>query len=143
MWTPPFTATQYFFCSTVSDNDGNNEGYVFEIEANTAYTPDMAPPDSPTLTWHWTHPTTGTQVVTYEAMWEVNGQITYIMGIPFGVPEYGQLEVPYTPGQNQRIRVRGKDAQGRLGPSSEWSAMWADVFPGKPGTPDGMLTISP
>ena len=143
MWSPPFTETAYIFSSTVSDNDGNNEGYEFEYEAGTIYAPGEVPPNVPMLMWHWTHPTTGTEVVTYEGEWMVNGAIRVIQGIAVGDTTYAELEVPYTPGQNQTLRVRGIDAAHRAGVWSEWGAVWADVFPGKPGTPEGMLIISP
>lgn len=143
MFTPPWTETGYIFTSTVADNDGNNEGYNFEYEAGTVYVPDMAPPDVPMIMWHWTHPTTGTQVVEYQAEWDVNGIIRVISGIAVGDTTYAELEVPYTPGQNQTLRVRGIDAAYRAGPWSIWGEIWEDVFPGQPGKPQGMLIITP
>ena len=143
MWTPPFIETGYIFTSTVTDNEGNNEGYNFEYEAGTIYMPGEAPPDVPMLQWHWTHPTTGSQVVEYQAEWDVGGNIRMILGIAVGDTTYAFVDVPYTPGQNQRIRVRGEDSAHRLGVWSEWSDTWSDVYPGQPGKPAGMLIIEP
>jgi hypothetical protein len=143
MWTPPFVDTTYLFTSTVSDNEGNNEGYNFTAEASTVYAPGVAPPDVPMLQWHWTHPTTGSAVMEYQAEWDVGGNIRMLMDIAVGDTTYAFVEVPYTPGQNQRIRVRGEDSAHRLGVWSEWSDYWSDVYPGQPGKPAGMLIIDP
>lgn len=143
MFTPPWTDTAYIFTSTVADNDGNNEGYNFEYEAGTVYVPGEVPPDVPMIKWHWTHPTTGSAVVEYQAEWDVSGNIRMIMGIAVGDTTFAFVEVPYTPGQSQRIRVRGEDSAHRVGVWSEWSDTWSDVYPGQPGKPAGMLIITP
>ena len=142
-WTPPFANIEYEFCTTVTDNEGNNEGYNFTVEANTFYAPGELPPDLPTIMWHWTHPTTGSEVVEYIAEWMVNGTITIVDGIAVGDTTFAFLEVPYTPNSMQTIRVRGMDAVGSVGPFSEWAEPWSDVFPGKPGTPAGTLIVKP
>lgn len=143
MWTPPFINTGYLFSSTVTDNEGNNEGYDFTFEASTVYVPGEIPPDTPMIMWHWTHPTTGSQVVEYTAEWMVGGNIRMITGIAVGDTTFAFVEVPYTPGQNQTLRVRGIDAAHVVGIWSEWGAVWEDVYPGAPGTPAGMLVIKP
>ncbi|MBW2690730.1 MAG: hypothetical protein JRC99_12460 [Deltaproteobacteria bacterium] len=143
IWTPPFINTGYVFSSTVTDNEGNNEGYEFTFEASTTYVPGGVPPGTPMLKWHWTHPTTGSEVVEYIAEWMVDGNIRMITGIAVGDTTFAFVEVPYTPGSNQTIRVRGKDAAHMVGVWSEWAEVWSDVYPGAPGTPAGMLVIKP
>jgi len=140
-WTPPFANTSYEFCTTVTDNEGNNEGYDFVPEANTFYAPGTLPPELPIIKWHWTHPSTGSEVVEYIAEWMVNGSVIIIDGIAVGDTTFAFVEVPYAPNSMQTIRVRGRDAAGRVGVYSEWAEPWSDVFPGQPGVPSGMLII--
>jgi len=142
VFTPPFIGTTYEFASTVSDNAGNNEGYDFFAEAVTVYAPEVVPPDVPMLRWHWTHPTEGTAVVEYEAEWMVNDRVMVLQGIAVGDTTFAFVDVAYTPGQNQTLRVRGVDASNIVGPWSEWGEIWADVFPGVPGRPAGYLVIT-
>ncbi len=157
LWTAPADTTEYFFSSTVDDNDGNSEGYEFETKAQTfvctTCTPEECPPtsplqalqilaaagfdmeaDTPVIRWWWTHPTTGSPVVEYVAEWDVDGFISTIPGIAVGDTTFAIWDAPYTIGQSQRIRVFGKDALERPGDISLWSELWTDDGP--PGVVD-------
>ena len=161
-WQVPADGLLYQFASTVAD-----EGYDFTPEAWSVVcftcpeTDPLCPPlttlehvsalasagfdmqaDSPAIMWHWTHPTTGSQVVEYIAEWWVDGSVSTIPGIAVGDTTYAYWEAPYTVGQTQKLRVKGKDAQDREGPWSLWSDPWTDQGPpGATSVPLGTLIM--
>lgn len=143
LWTPPFANTHYEFATTVTDNNGNNEGWDHTREADTFYGPAEIPPDMPAIKWHWTHPISGSEVVEYIAEWKVDNALRIITGIAVGDTTFAFIETPYTPNSVQMVRVRGVDAAGQHGPFSLWSQPWNDIFPGTPGTPEGTLIVRP
>ncbi|MGW8322086.1 MAG: hypothetical protein ACWGSD_11095, partial [Thermodesulfobacteriota bacterium] len=105
-------------------------------------------PSLPRVLWYWTHPTTGTAVETYRAEWMVvpvgtcDTTISVFEGIAPGDTTFAQLELPYTYGASQTLRVQGVDAEGRIGPFSLWGDPFVDSgMPGEPGTPASTLTI--
>jgi len=166
-WTAPADDLEYWFASTVDDNEGNSEGYSFAPEAITyvcsTCTPFQGdcPPvtplealqilaasglkvaaDSPFISWYWTHPITGSPVVEYIAEWWVDGLIGVIPDIAVGDTTYAFWDAPYTIGQTQKLRVKGKDNQDREGPWSLWSEDWVDLGPpGTPEAPSGTLIM--
>jgi hypothetical protein len=64
----------------------------------------------------WTAPTSGTDVEYYEVAIEVDTYFTKLMVTPVN-----RAPIPWVRGQRIRVRVRGVDAAGRIGPWSEWS----------------------
>lgn len=73
--------------------------------------------DTVWATFTWTAPTTGSAVA-YYVIETHDGRTLECRHL---TPKGGKARVPFTPGQVQRIRVAGVDAQGRQGPWSQWS----------------------
>jgi hypothetical protein len=169
-WTPPVDGALYEFASQVDDNEGNSEPYPHELpepqaEAFTVWCmscpatdcPPTTPlqaiqilaaagfdlePDTPKVRWWWTHPTEGGEVDEYEAEWCVDGTISLITGIAaMSDSTYAFWDAPYASGQEQSLRVRGKNTVGP-GEFSLWSDPWSDAgLPGSPGAPNGALIM--
>jgi hypothetical protein len=158
-WQVPADNLEYYFSSTVDDDDGNSEGYEFVIESSTYVCSSCLPPsgecppttplqalqilaeagfdmqaDSPAVRWWWTHPTTGNPVVRYEVEWRVDGISSFINGIAVGDTSFAFWLAPMTPGQTQDLRVHGWDALDGAGTWSVWGDPWNDQGP--PGAPE-------
>jgi len=104
--------------------------------------------DVPTVEWYWTHPTGGTPVVKYTlemqnvpAPGDTN-TLTY-PGLTNMDDLYGYASTPYPVfGEQQRIRVKGIDADDREGPWSIWSGWFGDDGPPtQPGQPEGHMVM--
>jgi len=163
-WTAPIDDTEYQFYSQVDP-----EPYR-EVPSASVYVcsncgvedcPDCPPPslltatqviaefnptlisiETPAIEWYWTHPTTGSEVVSYNMHFESIGQAGDTIRVTFpGLTQmdslYGYGQTPYPlVGEQQRVRVEGVDDQGRTGPPSIWAAWFGDDGPpGEPGLP--------
>ena len=105
-------------------------------------------PDTPMVEWYWTHPTTGSEVVSYtmEMQNVPTPGDTNTMNFPDLVEMdslYGYASTPYPVfGEQQRVSVKGVDAIGREGIWSIWSGWFGDDGPPtQPGQPMGHLTM--
>jgi len=83
----------------------------------------------PKVRYYWTHPTTGTPVARYFAEWRVDTLITEIDNIAVGDTTVAFIDVPYTPGKTQSLRVKGIDDAERAGVFSFWAVDWLDDGP--------------
>ena len=104
--------------------------------------------DVPMVEWYWTHPTDGSAVVKYTmemqnvpAPGDTN-TLTY-PGLDNMDEFYGYASTPYPVfGEQQRIRVKGIDADDREGPWSIWSNWFGDDGPPtQPGQPEGHMVM--
>lgn len=100
-------------------------------------------PDTPTLRWQWTAPTTGSPAVQYQGeveSWPAAGGDTTRFN--FVVAET-TVTTSYSYGYHQRVRVRGVDDLGRSGVWSDWADPWVDNGPpSKPGIPLAGLELT-
>ena len=163
-WLVPADNAQYELSTQVTDNEGNEEPYhqikaafyactgcsqedcpplsTLELVSTLALQGFRMEPNEPNIGWHWLHATTGTDPIKFEVEWDVGGAVSFIDSVAVSDTTFSEVELPYTWGTYQLVRVRGVDTAGRTGPWSIWSQRWEDAGPpGAPGQPQGYLKM--
>lgn len=140
VFTIPTDHAYYDFITTVADNNGNNEGYIFVPEC-TFFTclncttnivlPTPSQPDSLETTYRWTSPTTGSPVVAYnvELKEDQNDWVFYKSTPDTNITMNLKIGITYT------VRVAGVDALDRQGVYSDPSEPYTPQSPEPVGPP--------
>ena len=124
--------------------NGQEEREITPLEAVTALAKrgiNMSASE-PRTGWYWTHSAVGSPPARYQIEWDVGGIISVIDSIAVGDTTFAEIDLPYTWGTYQLVRVRAFDAENRPSIYSPWSDPWFDSGPpGQPPKPQATLKM--